>query len=63
MLHNLKWQAPHSYEMSPGIVNIHTEQSSMLLTSKPCILLNDFFKTCWGKKQEGQEKDLNVEIY
>lgn len=35
----------------------------MLLTSKPCILLNDFFKTCWGKKQEGQEKDLNVEIY
>lgn len=49
-LHNLKWQTPHSYEMSPGIVNIHTEQSSMLFTSSPCKLLNDFCKTCWGKE-------------
>lgn len=55
-LHNWKWQTSHSYEMSPGTVNIHTEQSSVLFTSNPCKLLNDFFKTCWGKEWEGQEK-------
>lgn len=49
-LYNLKWQTPRSYEMSPGTVSIHTEQSSMLCTSSPCKLLNDFFETCWGKE-------------